>query len=152
MVSSSISCEFEMQDAFSAFLEGKKIPYVAEAHVPQVGRIADFLILKNDKLINVEAKCHDFKCVMQQLRSHSMYCDYSFAYIPDYCLTPKWFKKELMESGFGLIAYNVNTKIVTEVFEAHINKGLSKTLRDNWVDKLRTHHSILGIMKGEVVG
>lgn len=128
-LSNMISCEYEMQDKMKEWLGYKKLIYVDEKRIKEVSRIADFLVIKGNKLINIEAKCNDFDCMLKQLNSHSLYCDYSFAFIPDYPLTPKWFKKRLTELNYGLIVYNTDLKIITEVLEAHYNKPKLKDLR-----------------------
>lgn len=116
------SCEYEMQEYFGKWLKKKGFRYIPELLVPEVHRRPDFLILKNG-LVNVEAKCNNLQCMLEQLKDNSVYCQYSFAFIPDYCLTPKWFKKALADSNFGLIIYNYKTHAITEVLEAHLNKG-----------------------------
>jgi hypothetical protein len=138
-----------MQEKFSEFMEelnnwidsfdGQKFKCVPEFNVPQVGRRADFLIyLPGKGLINIEAKCNNFKCMMQQLDDHARYCDYSFAFIPDFSLTPKWFKTELTEKGYGLIVYNLDKKIITEVLEAHVNKNIDRQLRRDMIYRIKT--------------
>ena len=123
------SCEFLMQLRFCEWLKEKEILFVDEKQVKQVRRIADFLIIKDNKLINIEAKSLDFKCLLKQMNDHATYCDYSFAFIPDFSMTPKWFKVILGESGYGLIIWNNDKQVITEVFEAHYNKPPNKKLR-----------------------
>ena len=136
-LSNTISCEYEMQDKMKDWILSLEIPFVDELLVKEVNRRADFLLLKNQtQLINIEAKCNDFACMIKQLNDHSQYCDYSFAFIPDYPLTPKWFKEELLKSGYGLIAYNSKSKVITEVLEAHANKPINKELRRNICAKI----------------
>lgn len=130
-LTNGISCEYKMQDKMKEWLMEKDLSFKPEVYVKEVNRRADFLVHKDcRKLINIEAKCNDFICMMAQLQNHSKYCDYSFAFIPDYPMTPKWFKKELAEKGYGLIVYNVEKEIITEVLEAHINKPLLKKLKE----------------------
>jgi hypothetical protein len=116
-----ISCEWHMQRKLKAWLEGKELKYIDELRVAGLGRIPDFLVIKAGHLINIEAKCNDFECLLDQMDDNSNYCDYSFAFIPDYSLTPIWFKKRLMNSGYGLIVFNYNDETITEVLEAHHN-------------------------------
>lgn len=122
----SWACEFEMQDVFERYALSLGHKVKREIHIPSTpnqGRIADFLLfVVGHGLVNVEAKCHPSRTLMQQLDAHAIYCDYSFAFIADYCLTPKWFKRELAEKGYGLIVFNYRQKTVTEVLEAHQNK------------------------------
>jgi len=120
------SCEYEMQEYLQKWLKKKGFRFIPELLVSEVHRRPDFLVLKNGNgLINIEAKCNDWKCLLSQLKDNSIYCDYSFAFIPDYCLTPKWFKRALLETNFGLLIYNYEKHIITEVLEAHLNKGES---------------------------
>ena len=123
------SCEYSMQESFSKWLKRRQLRFKDEVRVPKVHRVADFLIIKNNSLINVEAKCIDLMCLIKQLEDHSIYADYSFAFIPDYTMTPKWFKSRLMKNGFGLIIFNFEKKVVTEVLEAHKNNNTDKELR-----------------------
>ncbi len=123
------SCEFEMQDEMAGWLENKDIVYIREHYVKEVGRIADFTIVHKNKIVNIEAKSNDFKCMIEQMNDHAIYCDYSFAFIPDWCLTPIEFKKQLAEKRYGLIIYNTKNKVITEVLEAHYNKPRNKDLR-----------------------
>ena len=152
-----ISCEYDMQDAFKLFIQKRNkrelkneeryrwagswkaniIEFKDEFHVGAVGRRADFLLVKSGRLINVEAKCNDWKCLLEQLSDHATYCNYCFAYIPDYSHTPVWFKKRLIEKGYGLIIYNYRTKKVTEVLEAHQNQNIDKQLRKNVIEMIR---------------
>ena len=136
----NISCEFGMQSHFNLWLKEKDNLFSKdEVRVNAINRIADFLIVKNkNQLINVEAKCNDFSCMMEQLEDHSVYCDYSFAFIPDYSLTPKWFKEKLFNKGFGLIVYNYKNGCITEVLEAHHNKPKNKKLRRKYLEILLT--------------
>jgi len=132
------SCEYKMQEVFKLWLNKKGLSFKDELRVPEVHRIADFVVLKPGKgLINVEAKCNDFDCMLKQLKDHATYCNYSFAYIPDFCRTPKWFKKQLMELGYGLLIYNWDHKIITEVLEAHQNKITNDELRARVIKKIR---------------
>ena len=131
-----ISCEFEMQNKLVKWLENSNLEFKAEVSVKEVNRRADFLVLRYGRLINIEAKCNDFVCLIGQLNSHAIYCDYCFAYIPDYAFTPKWFKKQLAEKGYGLIIYNNDLKVVTEVLEAHLNKSKNKEIREKTIKKL----------------
>jgi hypothetical protein len=137
-LTNSISCEYEMQDKMSDWINDKGIPFIDEYRVSEVSRIADFLLLKDQsQLINIEAKCNDFECMIKQLNDHAQYCDFSFAFIPDYPATPRWFKNELLGKGYGLIVYNIASKIITEVLEAHSNKPINKELRRNICAKIR---------------
>jgi len=128
-LTNGISCEYRMQEKMREWLSDKGYPFVYEFNVGQVGRIADFLVKKQGNgLINIEAKCNNLRCMMDQLKDHSKYCNYCFAFIPDYAMTPEWFKDELAESGFGLIIFNYENDTITEVFEAHVNKDINKQI------------------------
>jgi len=137
-ISNGISCEYRMQEKMREWLSEKGYPFVYEFGVGQVGRIADFLIKIEGRLINIEAKCNNLRCMMDQLKDHALYCNYCFAFIPDYAITPKWFKSELAESGFGLIIFNYETDTITEVFEAHVNKGINRHINR---DIRQTYHT-----------
>lgn len=140
--------EMYMQHLFPAWVAGLKKEFnngrgvfhdykcFPEVSVPEVHRRADFLLLGHGKLINVEAKSNAFGTLMNQMKDHAKYCDYSFAFIPDYSLTPSWFKGMLAKSGFGLIIYNLKTECITEVLEAHCNRPPDKVLRKSIIEKL----------------
>lgn len=143
-----LSCEYEMQDEFAKWLKTKyNIAFVAEKHVPEVKRRADFLLVKwfqgnlgkksSFQLVNIEAKCTDYSCMMKQLKDHAQYCDYSFAFIPDYAPTPMWFKGMMNKLGYGLIIYNEKNKSITEVYEAHHNKPQLKELRKKLINDIQ---------------
>ena len=137
-MTNGISCEYEMQHAFKLWLDKKKLKYVDELLVKDVGRRADFLVLKQGNgIINIEAKCNDFDCMMKQLNDHAIYCDYSFAFIPDYPFTPMWFKEQLAKYGYGLIVWNTEDKVITEVLEAHHNKPSNKQLKEKIINIVR---------------
>jgi hypothetical protein len=134
-----------MQELFCKWLDEKGLRYIDELHVPEVKRRADFVVLKpTNGLINIEAKCDDFACMMKQLEDHAKYCQYSFAFIQSRALTPMWFKNFLAKSGYGLIIYNWETKSITEVFEAHqnkiqkefksLNKEVMKKINDKYIE------------------
>lgn len=159
-LTNGIACEWEMQAALSLFLDKKNkaeyelaerykfvrgiykykpryLIYKDEVRVREVHRIADFLIVKGGRLINIEAKCTDWACLFKQLEDHATYCNYCFAYIPDYAPTPVWFKRKLVDKGYGLIIYNYKSGKVTEVLEAHQNKVSNKELRKQMIQTIR---------------
>lgn len=131
-----ISCEYAMQDKLKAWLIRKELKFIDEFWVAEASRIPDFLVLKDGHLINIEAKCNDFATMLRQLDDNSAFCDYSFAYITDCSLTPEWFKKRLHGSKYGLIVYNYDQDIITEVLEAHINKSIDKQLKKTIIDRI----------------
>lgn len=140
----SISCEYDMQDSIVKWLiwlsdepASYDIKFLAEKSVKEVSRRADFLVLKGGGLINIEAKSNDLQCMMGQLADHATYCDYSFAAIPDYTLTPKWFKEALVARGYGLITYSYDKKIAVEALEAHHNRPKNTQLRRRVVRAIR---------------
>ena len=133
------SCEWEMQLKMCEWLNHNKILFKDEIRVSEIGRIADFILLINgNQLVNIEAKCNAFDCLLKQLDDHAIYCDYSFAFITDVCLTPKWFKLKLIDKGYGLIVYNTTGQTITEVLEAHSNKPRQKNIR----------HKVASIIRG----
>lgn len=141
MRNNGISCEYLMQEVFCDWLKQKDLVFKDEVRVKEVHRIADFLIVKNkSRLINVEAKCHNFDSMIKQLDDHAKYCDYSFAYIPDYCFTPQWIKATLIKKGYGLIVFNYENNTVTEVLEAHHNVPKEKELRKKYIQLLKEYH------------
>lgn len=132
-----IACEFEMQAIFKKWLGSKELKFIDEMTISEIGRRPDFLIIKEQRiLINVEAKCINLQCMIEQLNDNAKYCNYSFAFIPDYTLTPKWFKEVLIEKGYGLIIYNYNNKIITEALESHVNKNVNNVLRRKIIERI----------------
>jgi hypothetical protein len=124
------SCEWDMQAKLRTWLTEKDLKFIDEHRIPEARRIPDFLVWHGGYgLINIEAKCNALECLCRQLDDNSVFCDYSFAYIPDYTMTPVWFKKKLVDSGYGLMIYNYRQEIITEVLEAHKNKNIDKELR-----------------------
>lgn len=137
------SNEILMQEVFSAWI-GKKERYSfrAEVRVREVKRIADFLLVRNSgTLINVEAKSENLDCLLKQMADHATYCDYSFALISDYCVTPRWFKEKLLALGYGLIVFNEDRYkrggVITEALEAHHNKNTNMDLRNKLILQVR---------------
>jgi hypothetical protein len=142
-LTNSVSCEFLMQKKMGEWLIERNILYIDEYYVSKIGRRADFLATKPGKgLINIEAKCNDLACMIGQLSDHAYYCDYSFAFIPDYPMTPKWFKESLTQKGFGLIVFNYQKEVITEVFEAHVNKVQFKELKRDVLTHIRKVNGI----------
>lgn len=137
------NCEFKMQAVFKAWLGSEDMSYwelefIDEMTVREVYRRADFLIWKpGNGLINVEAKSNVTETLIEQLDDHAKYCDYSFAYIPDYSMTPRWFKSFLVQRGYGLIVYNYHKNLVTEVLEAHRNTKPDLNLREIVLQRMR---------------
>ena len=123
-LTNKVSCEYDMQREMGLWLSIRAIKYKPELLIKEVGRRADFLLKKSSYLINIEAKCNDLSCLIDQLKDHSLYCNYCFAFIPDYTATPRWFKEELLINGFGLIIYNLENRVITEVLEAHSNETI----------------------------
>lgn len=137
-LTNSISCEYEMQDKMKGWLNNLSIMFLDEFYVKKASRRPDFLLLKNqDQLINIEAKCNDLVCLIRQMQDNAVYCDYSFAFIPDYCNTTRDFKDDLLTNGFGLIIYNFQNKTITEVLEAHFNNPKDRDLRSNICKEVR---------------
>jgi hypothetical protein len=137
LLTNTISSEFQMQKLFKQWLHEKELKYVDEMHIPEVNRRPDFLIIKEEKiLINVEAKCINLGCLMEQLNDNARYCSYSFAFIPDYTLTPVWFKAELIKKGYGIIVWNYRKNVITEAFEAHLNKGINNELKGKIISRI----------------
>ena len=127
------TCEYTMQDAFESWLKEKELRFMREVTVQEVSRRADFLIVKpkpsyyfsgpadywkGSQLINVEAKCNDVQCALAQIKDHAKYCDYSFLFLPDYSMIPKWAILEIQKFGIGLIMYNHSKKQITEALPA----------------------------------
>jgi hypothetical protein len=128
-----------MQGKLCEWLDEKSLAYVDEHTVSKVKRRADFLILKDGKLINVEAKSTVNKTLIKQMNDHAKYCDYSFAFIPSYAHTPSWFKKELQRKGYGLIVCNIHfgkPSEITEALEAHYNRPKDRKLRKEVLEQL----------------
>lgn len=136
-MTNGISCELAMQYKLKEWLTAKGLKFIDELYVSEVSRRPDFLVLKpGNGLINIEAKCNNHEEIIKQLRDNARYCDYSFAYIPDYCNTPRDFKRKLLEGGFGLIVYHHNEHFVTEVLESHQNIGIDRTLRNMVIQRI----------------
>lgn len=136
-LTNTVSCEYKMQATMGNWLNRRGFSFLAEVRVPDVSRIADFLVISDNSLVNIEAKCNDFDCMLKQLDDHAQYCDYSFGFIPDYSMTPRWFKERLLQKGYGLIVYNYKGDHITEVLEAHKNKGLVESLRVRLLTQVR---------------
>ena len=132
-----ISCEFFMQDKMKDWLINKDCEFIDEFYVPEIKRRPDFLIIKSGQLINIEAKCNNHEEMMRQLTDNAKYCDYSFAYIPDCCLTSLDFKRLLLSSKFGLFVFNYKQEIITEVLESHHNKEHNKELKKIVIERVR---------------
>lgn len=125
-----ISCEFEMQAKLNEWLVKKELTFIDEMFISEISRRPDFLVqVPGNGLINIEAKCNNLNEMLLQLKDNSVYCDYSFAYIPDYSIVSKYVKNEILKNGFGLFVYNKEVKIVTEALEAHKNKGVNRSLQ-----------------------
>ena len=123
------SCEFWMQDVLKKWLTEKGLIFIDEFYVSEVGRRPDFLIVRGHTLINIEAKCNNLDEMMRQIKDNAAFCNYSFAYIPDYCMTSRDFKRQLLESGIGLIVFNYSNDAITEVLEAHQNKNVNREIQ-----------------------
>ena len=125
------SCEYLMQDKMKEWLTKKELTFVDEFYVSEVARRPDFLIVRGHTLINIEAKCNNLDEMMRQIKDNAAFCNYSFAYIPDYCMTSRDFKRRLLESGIGLIVFNYSNDAITEVLEAHQNKNVNREIQTN---------------------
>jgi len=131
------SCEFLMQDKMKEWLTEKELTFIDEFYVSEVSRRPDFLIVKGHTLINIEAKCNDLYKMMHQIKDNSAYCNYSFAYIPDYCMTSRDFKRDLLLSGIGLIVFNYRHGIITEVLEAHQNQNVNREIQTSIAHRIK---------------
>ena len=131
------SCEYKMQDVMKKWLTEKELTFIDEFYVSEVSRRPDFLIVKGNTIINIEAKCNNLGEMMNQIRDNATFCNYSFAYIPDYCMTPVWFKRVFINSGVGLIVFNYEHEIITEVLEAHQNKNVHRDIQTAIVQRIK---------------
>jgi len=139
-LTNDIANELEMQSVMFLWLQETKKPFAKEITVKEVNRRADFLVLDDTRLINIEAKSTQMDCLINQLKDHAKYCDYCFAFIPDFAPTPKWFKEELLRNGFGLILFNTEHKTITEALEAHQNKEIDRKLRHTIFEKVKKQY------------
>lgn len=130
------SCEFMMQDIMKEWLIEKELRFIDEFYVSEVSRRPDFLIVRGHTLINIEAKCNNLDEMMRQIKDNAAFCNYSFAYIPDYCMTSRDFKRQFVNSGVGLIVFNYRHKILTEVLEAHQNQNVNREIQTNIVHRI----------------
>lgn len=141
------SNELLMQNEFETWIEEHneywknhntiKLKYLREVTVKEVSRRADYLLVQDGRLINIELKTNPSGTLMNQLIDHSTYCDYSFALVPDFCLIPRWFIEKMTKKGFGLIIYNHNKKIFTEALPAFKNKGRDIKIKKKYVEKFK---------------
>lgn len=128
------SNELHMQALYESHLqEMHGIKFLREVHVKEVSRIADFLLLQGNTLINVELKTNPSSVLIDQIKDHSYYCDYSFALVPDFCLIPKWFIGRLYNLGIGLIMFNKELEVFTEALPAFYNKGRKGTIKKKYI-------------------
>jgi len=125
------SCEYLMQDVMKKWLTEKQLTFIDEFYVSEVSRRPDFLIVRGHTLINIEAKCNNLDEMMRQIKDNAAFCNYSFAYIPDYCMTSRDFKRQFVNSGVGLIVFNYRHEIITEVIEAHQNQNVNREIQTN---------------------
>lgn len=132
-----ISCEYAMQRKMNEWLKERELEYIDEFYVTEISRRPDFLVIKGGQLINIEAKCNNHDEMIRQLKDNAHYCNYSFAYIPDYCMTSMYFKRVLQSSGYGLFVFNYGKKVVTQVLEAHHNEAHDKALKKIIIDRIR---------------
>lgn len=123
------SCEYLMQDVMKKWLTEKELTFIDEFYVSEVSRRPDFLIVRGHTLINIEAKCNNLDEMMHQIKDNAAFCNYSFAYIPDYCMTSRDFKRRFVDSGVGLIVFNYRHEIITEVLEAHQNQNVNREIQ-----------------------
>jgi len=132
------SCEYEMQDKLKEWLKEKGLIFIDEMFIPEVSRRPDFLVFKpGNGLINIEAKCNDHSEMIKQLGDNAKYCNYSFAFIPDYSITSLETKRELEQNRFGLIIYNYQKGIITEALEAHHNFKIDRKMQKNISDRIK---------------
>jgi hypothetical protein len=122
---------------FNRYSQLPLLKYCRELYIKEVSRRPDFLIIKGNLLINVESKCIPNETLIKQIQDNSIYCDYSFILIPDYFLTPEWFKVKITEMRIGVIVYNYKEEIITEVIEAHKNKNVDKELKKKIIKRFK---------------
>lgn len=80
--------------------------FYEQIRVPEIKRISDLIIYCSDRrLINIEFKLKDHKCVLSQASDHLRWADYSFICIPFTCYSflPKNYITKLKSKGIGLI-------------------------------------------------
>lgn len=106
--------------------------FYEQVRVPEIGRISDLVIICQHRIVNIEFKLGDWKCLLSQSIDHLKWCDYSYVCVPINCLRmyPQVFCEELLKNGIGLIVGSNDTFI--EVFRARHNtfkNGKDKSLR-----------------------
>lgn len=120
---------------------GLKGKFHEQISIPSIRRTSDLIIYTktNDRLINIEFKLKDHKCLMKQATDHLKWCDYSYVCVPAslYINYPKNYSQRLRDKGIGLILGNAETFM--EIFRAKYNSykgGKNKEIRNFVKNKL----------------
>lgn len=118
------------------FIRGK---YYEQVHVPEINRRSDLVIVAEKRLINIEFKLGDHKCLMKQAEDHMRWADYNYVCVPINFLRiyPVRFVPKLLEKKIGLLACAKGSFV--EIFRAKHNTykaGKEKPIRENVLKKL----------------
>lgn len=91
-----------------------------------INRRSDLIAKCGKRLINIEFKLNDWRCVIKQADDHLYWCDYSYVCVPADLLTyvPFRFVEILKMKGIGLIIATHDTFI--EIVKGHYNPYTAK--------------------------
>ena len=113
--------------------------YYEQIRIPEIGRVSDLVIDMDGRLINIEFKLQDHKCLKAQAIDHLQWCDYSYVCVPAgyYSIYPNDFYQNMKDRGIGIILATGTTFI--EILRGYRNTykaGKKRAVRDFVVNKL----------------
>ena len=75
--------------------------FYEQVRVPEIGRISDLGIMCQHRVVNIEFKLGDWKCLLSQSIDHLKWCDYSYVCVPINWLRmyPQVFYEEILKNG-----------------------------------------------------
>lgn len=115
--------------------------YYEQVRIPQIRRISDLVIEFEGRLINVEFKLMDHKCLKSQAIDHLKWCDYSYVCIPASCYAfyPKTFYEDMKNKGIGIIiGTGLNFIEILRAYKNTYKNGKDRDIRDFVNNKIKS--------------
>ena len=112
-----------------------------QIRIPEIKRISDLIIYCSDRrIINIEFKLQDYKCVMRQATDHLKWADYSLICIPFDCykFLPKTYMDKLRKKGIGLLLGTQHSfiELIRPKHNSYKN-GKKKHIRESVLNKIK---------------
>lgn len=127
-----------MMDISYSYLSGKNDCLVIKQEVPFLSRCIDIVYInKNQEVISIELKVHDWRHAIEQATNHKLGADRSYICIPKRKISDT-LSTALQSTGIGLLFFDKsnNEEPVYEVLEASHNKRTIPVFKEMLIENV----------------